>query len=174
LPIIDVAMASGFASLRRFNALLRARYRMTPGELRRSSASRAADQLAFEIAYRPPYDWPAIAAFLEKRAIAGVECVDARGYHRTLRLERQGKAFAGWISVAPARKRAALRIIVSPSLAGALPAVLARVKQLFDVACRPDEIAQALGPLRRTIRAFACRARSTDSRSPCARSSASR
>jgi AraC family transcriptional regulator of adaptative response / DNA-3-methyladenine glycosylase II len=120
---------------------------MTPGELRRSSATRAADHLAFEIAYRPPYDWPAIVAFLERRAIEGVECVDARGYHRTVRVERQGKVFAGWISVAPARKRAALRVAVSPSLAGALPAVLARVKQLFDVACRPDEIADALGDL---------------------------
>src|SRR5688572_18841870 len=79
LPVIEVSMASGFASLRRFNALFRTRYRMTPGELRRSSATRVADRLAFEIAYRPPYDWPAIAAFLERRAIAGVERVDARG-----------------------------------------------------------------------------------------------
>jgi AraC family transcriptional regulator of adaptative response / DNA-3-methyladenine glycosylase II len=147
LPIIDVAMASGFASLRRFNALFRARYRMTPGELRRTSAARAPGELAFEIAYRPPYDWAAISAFLEQRAIAGVECVDARGYHRTVRVERAGKWLSGWISVAPSRKRAALRVSVSPSLAGALPPVLARVKQLFDVACRPDEIAQALGEL---------------------------
>jgi AraC family transcriptional regulator of adaptative response / DNA-3-methyladenine glycosylase II len=36
LPIIEVAMASGFASLRRFNDLFRTRYRMTPGELRRA------------------------------------------------------------------------------------------------------------------------------------------
>ena len=147
LPIIDVAMASGFASLRRFNALFRARYRMTPGELRRSSATRAAGELAFEIAYRPPYDWAAMSAFLERRAIAGVERVDARGYHRTLRVERQGKWHGGWISVAPSRKRAALRVTASPSLAGALPAVLARVKQLFDVACHPDEIAEALGDI---------------------------
>jgi AraC family transcriptional regulator, regulatory protein of adaptative response / DNA-3-methyladenine glycosylase II len=147
LPIIDVAMASGFASLRRFNALFRTRYRMTPGELRRTSTGGTPGELAFEIAYRPPYDWDAMSAFLERRAIAGVECVDARGYHRTVRVERQGKWLGGWISVAPSRKRAALRVSVSPSLAGALPAVLARVKQLFDVACRPDEIARALGDL---------------------------
>jgi AraC family transcriptional regulator of adaptative response / DNA-3-methyladenine glycosylase II len=36
---------------------------------------------------------------------------------------------------------------VSASLAPKLPAVLARVKSLFDLACRPDEIAEALGPL---------------------------
>src|SRR3954469_23473219 len=59
LPVIDVAMASGFLSLRRFNHLFRTRYRMTPGELRRARpAQEASDRLTFDIAYRPPYDWP--------------------------------------------------------------------------------------------------------------------
>ena len=45
----------------------------------------------------------------------------------------------------------------SASLAGAVPALLARVKPLLDLACRPDEIAAALGPLARgRIRACAC------------------
>jgi AraC family transcriptional regulator of adaptative response / DNA-3-methyladenine glycosylase II len=86
-------------------------------------------------------------AFIGRRAIAGVEAVDARAYHRTIRFERKGKTVAGWISVSLSPRRPALRAAVSASLAGALPAVLARVKQLFDVACRPDEIAEALGPL---------------------------
>jgi AraC family transcriptional regulator of adaptative response / DNA-3-methyladenine glycosylase II len=83
--------------------------------------------------------------FLGKRAIAGVEKVDGKRYVRTMRLGR-GEV-AGWIEVAPSPRRAALRVVVSASLAGALPAVLARVKSLFDLACRPDEIAAALGPL---------------------------
>src|SRR6185503_11998505 len=78
LPVIDVAMASGFASLRRFNALFRTRYRMTPGELRRSAPARSAiDRLSFDLAIRPPYDWEAMLAFLGRRAVAGVEAVDA-------------------------------------------------------------------------------------------------
>ena len=148
LPILEVAMASGFASLRRFNDLFRTRYRMTPGELRRTAPSRApADRLAFDLAFRPPYDWPAMLAFLERRAIAAVEAVDARTYRRTLRVERGEKTFAGWISVTLSARRPALRVLVSASLAGALPVVLSRVKQLFDLACRPDEISQALGEL---------------------------
>src|SRR5688500_1868102 len=74
MAVLEVAMASGFASLRRFNDLFRTRYRMTPGELRRTRARREpAESLAFDLAYRPPYDWPAMLAFLEKRAVAGVE-----------------------------------------------------------------------------------------------------
>ena len=84
-------MASGFASLRRFNDLFRTRYRMTPGELRKSAPARAqADRMAFDLAYRPPYDWPAMLAFLGRRAIAGVEAVDGRRYRRTVRIARAG------------------------------------------------------------------------------------
>jgi len=160
MAVLEVAMASGFASLRRFNDLFRTRYRMTPGELRRTRARREpAESLAFDLAYRPPYDWPAMLAFLEKRATSGVEAVDGRRYRRTIRLgpgpvslrdgrgdEKRG-GVAGWIEVAPAPKRAALRIVASASLASVLPALLARAKCLFDLACRPDEIAAALGPL---------------------------
>ena len=46
LPVIDVAMASGFASLRRFNDLFRTRYRMTPAELRRKSPAPSANAIS--------------------------------------------------------------------------------------------------------------------------------
>jgi AraC family transcriptional regulator of adaptative response / DNA-3-methyladenine glycosylase II len=148
LPVLDVAMASGFASLRRFNDLFKTRYRMTPGNLRKSAPVRTdTDRMAFDLAFRPPYDWPAMLAFLERRAIANVEAVDGRRYRRTIRLERGGKMHTGWIEVAPSPRKSALRLTASASLAGAIPTLLAHVKPLFDLACRPDEIAAALGPV---------------------------
>ncbi|MBK8321767.1 MAG: DNA-3-methyladenine glycosylase 2 [Betaproteobacteria bacterium] len=147
LPVLEVAMASGFASLRRFNDLFKSRYRMTPMELRaKAPSSRDADRLVFDLAYRPPYDWASMLAFLEGRAVKGVETVDAKRYRRTVRLEGT-KSVHGWIEVAPSPRKSALRVTASSSLAGALPLLLARVKSLFDLACRPDEIAAALGPL---------------------------
>jgi len=152
LSVVDIAMASGFASLRRFNHLFRERYRMTPGALRRSrTAGAGSDRLAFDLAYRPPYDWPAMLAFLERRAIRGVEEVARGRYRRSIRLPvagaRRDEVRAGWIEVAPSPRRSALRVTVSAGLAAAIPAVLARMKSLFDLACRPDEIAAVLGPL---------------------------
>ena len=144
MSVLDVAMASGFASLRRFNHLFRTRYRLTPAELRRRSPARApGDRLAFDLAYRPPYDWEAMLAFLEYRAITGVEAIAKRAYVRSVRI---GKA-NGWLSVAPSTRRSALRVTVSASLAGVIPQLLARVKHLFDLACHPDEIAETLGEL---------------------------
>jgi AraC family transcriptional regulator of adaptative response / DNA-3-methyladenine glycosylase II len=50
MAVLDVAMASGFASLRRFNDLFRKRYRMTPGELRRAGARRPpGENLRFDL-----------------------------------------------------------------------------------------------------------------------------
>jgi AraC family transcriptional regulator of adaptative response / DNA-3-methyladenine glycosylase II len=147
LPVIEVAMASGFASLRRFNDLFSTRYRMTPGELRRTAASATpASMLSFDLAYRPPYDWDAMLEFLGRRAIPGVEAIDRRTYLRTVRV-RAREEHSGWISVAPSPRRAALRVGVSASLAGALPVTLARVKHLFDLSSDPGEIGAALGPL---------------------------
>ena len=104
--------------------------------------------LKFELSFRPPFDWPAVSAFLGARAIAGVEAVEGGCYRRTVRIARDGKEHTGWIEVALSPKKPALRVAVSASLARALPPVLSRVKALMDLACNPAEVAQALGALR--------------------------
>jgi AraC family transcriptional regulator of adaptative response / DNA-3-methyladenine glycosylase II len=154
LPVTQVAFASGFGSLRRFNALFKQRYRLQPGRLRRHMAvngttngGAASDALHFELSFRPPYDWPALSVFLGARAIAGVEAVQDGRYRRTARIAVDGKQQLGWIEVSPSPKKPALRVTVSASLAKALPPVLSRVKALMDLACHPAEVALALGAL---------------------------
>jgi AraC family transcriptional regulator, regulatory protein of adaptative response / DNA-3-methyladenine glycosylase II len=150
LPVTEVAFASGFGSVRRFNALFRERYRLKPGQLRRQqrgAGPAAADVLAFELSFRPPFDWPAVSAFLGARSIAGVEAVEGGCYRRTARIRNDGKEHAGWIAVEMSPRKPTLRVAVSASLAKALPPVLSRVKALMDLACHPAEVAQALGPL---------------------------
>jgi AraC family transcriptional regulator of adaptative response / DNA-3-methyladenine glycosylase II len=148
LPVTEVALASGFASVRRFNALFKERYRMPPGRLRATRGPGALpDTLAFELPFRPPYDWEAMLAFLRDRAIDGVEMVTAERYRRTVALRHRGSLHVGRIDVRRAPRRAALRVSVSPSLARAVPAVLSRVKHAFDLACDPAVVAAALGPV---------------------------
>jgi AraC family transcriptional regulator of adaptative response / DNA-3-methyladenine glycosylase II len=148
LPVTDVALASGFASLRRFNALFKERYRMAPGRLRKDAADGATPgRLSFELAYRPPYDWDALTTFLAARAIAGVEEVTPERYRRSIAIEVRGTRHTGWIEVRRAPRRSALAVDVSPSLAKAVPAVLGRVKYAFDLSCDPTLVAAALGEL---------------------------
>ena len=58
LPITEVALASGFGSLRRFNDAFRTAYRMAPRDLRkqRETAPDGAQALTLRLGYRPPYD----------------------------------------------------------------------------------------------------------------------
>jgi AraC family transcriptional regulator of adaptative response / DNA-3-methyladenine glycosylase II len=150
LSVTDIAMASGFGSLRRFNALFRERYRLTPSDLRRrADLPRSPDALVLELGYRPPLDWESLLAFLRIRAVDGVEAVDAAVYRRALRIDMAGQAYAGWIAVSRSRRKPALQVELSASLARAIPAVLAKVKRVFDLACNPVEIAAVLGPLAR-------------------------
>lgn len=148
LPITEVALAAGFRSLRRFNALFRERYSLAPGELRRAAPPAADDDaLQLAIEYRPPFDWPRLLAFLARRCVAGVEAVADGEYRRSVRLTQpQGEA-RGWLAIRHDDDAGIIRLRVAPSLTRALPAVLAGVRRLCDTGCEPAAVAAALGPL---------------------------
>ncbi|MGD9943877.1 MAG: AlkA N-terminal domain-containing protein [Burkholderiaceae bacterium] len=155
LSATEVAYAAGFRSLRRFNAVFRERYRLSPTELRAKAGARPAAALRFRLAYRPPYDWPRVFAFLAARLIAGVESIDANGYHRSITLRDGAHERHGWLSARPDAERSLLEIDLSPSLAAVIPQVLQRLRHMFDLDCEPDEVlralplmAQAGGPMR--------------------------
>jgi AraC family transcriptional regulator, regulatory protein of adaptative response / DNA-3-methyladenine glycosylase II len=144
LPITEVALASGFASLRRFNALFAERYRMNPTALRKErGAGGTPGSIACEIGYRPPLDWASLLRYLERHALRGVETVDGSQYRRTARW----RGHVGWLTAEPVPDRPRVRVEVSASLAPALTPVLARVKRLFDLDADPAPIAERLGPL---------------------------
>jgi len=147
MPVTDVAMASGFGSVRRFNDLFRRRYRMSPSGLRRSPPGAAVSTLEFTLSYRPPYAWDVLLDFLAARTIAGVESVAGGAYRRAVSVRTPAGPRAGWVVVRHRPSRHALSVTVSGDLAMAVPPVLARVKRLFDLDCRPHDVAAALGAL---------------------------
>jgi AraC family transcriptional regulator, regulatory protein of adaptative response / DNA-3-methyladenine glycosylase II len=157
LLITDVAFASGFSSLRRFNDAFNTRYGMPPTRLRRKAAADdaavgAGPSSTLQLSYRPPYDWDGILAFLAARALKGIEHVTDTAYARTVRL---GDA-KGWIMVTQSPAKRALMVEFTHSLTPVLPALLSRVKALFDLDARPDLIAKHLGKdarLRSAVRA---------------------
>jgi AraC family transcriptional regulator of adaptative response / DNA-3-methyladenine glycosylase II len=134
LPMSEVALASGFGSVRRFNETFRQLFGRPPSELRRSRQAEtpAADGITVRLPYKAPYDWDAIIRFLSDRAIPGVERAEARRYARTLAVD----GARGVVIVTPRRDHALNVEIHLPKLQ-ALPAVIARVRRVFDLSADP-------------------------------------
>src|SRR5207253_9522444 len=83
LPMLDVAHAAGFQSLRRFNEAVRRGFGRTPTALRREAAGEAA--LTLKLPFHAPLDFESLLGFLGKRALPGIEEVRAGAWRRTVR-----------------------------------------------------------------------------------------
>jgi len=136
----EIAFASGFGSVRRFNALFKSRYGLSPRALRGSAS--APEGVHCQLEFRPPFAWPHLLDYLGRRAIPGVEMTDATHYRRTVSID----AHQGWIAVSLGKKDNSLNVEMSPSLVPVIGAVIARVKRLFDLAAVPTAVSDLLLP----------------------------
>ena len=143
LAMNDVALASGFKSLRRFNSLFKERYRFSPTALRKDSRKPLGTECTFRLSYRPPFCWNSLLRYFRRRFYRGAEWVNGREYFRTVRIGR----LSGWILVTEEADNHALKVEVSPALLPVLLPLIARLRRLFDLDASPDPIAAVLGSL---------------------------
>lgn len=144
MPITQVALVSGFASVRRFNAAFVQHYQLNPTQLRRQGTRPAGDGITIRLGYRPPYDVAAMLDFFGKRSINAIEFIATDGQHpcagRTFRFESGEKAHAGWLLARFDETRCQLVLRVSDSLREVLPLVIRRVRAMFDLDADPAAI----------------------------------
>ncbi len=162
MPVTEIAFASGFASVRQFNASFQQAYQQPPSVLRTrpgAAAGRAADGpgpegtwLTLRLAVRPPFDSQSLLRFLAARAIPGVEVVDGRRYARTIR----SPGGAGVIELIPAAAGTGPgQVLLRARLTGlrGIGQVVSRCRRLLDADADPQPIAavlaadEALAPL---------------------------
>ncbi len=135
MPMSEVALAAGFGSVRRFNETFHDLFRRPPGALRRKAVVESASGLVADagvtlrLRYRPPYDWDAMLAYLEARAIDGVEVVSGESYRRCV---SQGGQL-GTVEVGHEPARSSLAVTVRFPNLRALPSIVDRVRRVFDV-----------------------------------------
>jgi AraC family transcriptional regulator of adaptative response / DNA-3-methyladenine glycosylase II len=136
LPVAEIAFASGFQSLRRFNALFRERFGRPPSDVRRRAEPQGSSgEIALRLDYRPPYDVDGTLEFLRGRAVPGVERVEEGVYLRSVAIGEH----VGAVRVSQAGDSLAAH--VSLSLTPVLMDVVARLRRLFDLDAHPDRIA---------------------------------
>jgi AraC family transcriptional regulator of adaptative response / DNA-3-methyladenine glycosylase II len=137
LSMAQVALASGFGSVRRFNETFQALYERPPSALRRRGERVHEGGVKLSLSYRPPYDWEAMFAALTARG----DTVEGRRWSRILTPEADGAA--GSVSVEPAGA-GKVSICIEAADLKVLPGVLARVRRVFDLSADPDAIARDL------------------------------
>ena len=130
MPMTEVAMAAGFGSLRRFNETFLNLFHRPPSALRRKNSARFEEKdVALRLRYRPPYDWDCMLGFLRARAVAGVEMVDGGRYLRTVEVDGE----MGSIEVTHLANQQSLGVSIRFPHVRLLPAIVARVRRLFDL-----------------------------------------
>jgi AraC family transcriptional regulator of adaptative response / DNA-3-methyladenine glycosylase II len=139
----EVAMASGFGSIRRFNEVFRDLFHRPPSALRhRESAGSAPAEagVSLRLRYRPPYDWDSMLAYLQARAIPGVEVVENGSYQRTVEIDGS----AGSVRVVHLPKQQSLGVAIRFPNVRSLPAIVTRVRRLFDIGADIETIDEHL------------------------------
>ena len=147
LPITDIAFTAGFGSLRQFNDLFRAHYRMTPTLLRRQGMPLprpSRESITVLVGYRPPYRWDALLSFLKRALTPNVEIVHDDAYIRTLSVKNGNIFCEGWIAIENRERQHALAVTIAPSLLPVLPQILTHVRRMFDTGCDPHAIFETL------------------------------
>jgi AraC family transcriptional regulator, regulatory protein of adaptative response / DNA-3-methyladenine glycosylase II len=132
LPMQQIAQASGFGSVRRFNAAVRKTYRRTPTQIRRlarQSGTQPENQYVFRLQFRPPYHWQGMLDFLAPRAIPGVEIVEAGTYRRTISLHGRD----GYFEVSLDKEHDALIARIDFGDPRLLYFIVERIRAMFDL-----------------------------------------
>lgn len=142
LSLAQVALASGFGSVRRFNDAFRERFGRTPSSLRvaRGAAAEGGAVITLRLGYRPPLAWAELLGFLGARALPGLERVEGVTWARAL---REGGELA-WVRVEDEPQRSALRVEIPGVLASRVGSIVSSVRAVFDLDAAPASIDEVL------------------------------
>ena len=143
LPMGQIAMASGFGCVRRFNASIRKVYKRTPTQIRRlarQKGTQSGNQYLFRLNFRPPYHWGGVLSYLAARATPGVEAVENGCYRRTFSLH----GLDGYFEVSLDERRDALSARIGFADPQLLFFIVERIRAMFDLNADWATIVRAL------------------------------
>ena len=148
LSMTNIAYASGFNSVRRFNEVIKGAYAVTPTQMRGtkiakenkttencSSEQQNTNTVSIHLPYRPPFDWPLMLSFFRHRQISNIEKVTDTEYCRSFILEN----CHGWFKITQPTDKTSykakntLLLTVNMDDFSYLNQVITRVRKMFDL-----------------------------------------
>lgn len=132
LSVTDIALASGFSSIRRFNSAIKLFYQQTPTEIRTKRRHKERAQAGLcevELPHSDDYPWQQVLAFYQQRAIDGMEKVHTNGFSRSLSLFDNPIV----IKVEQSTRKNTLRLTIAGAEANQLTRTIAFTRQVLDL-----------------------------------------
>ena len=138
LPMTEIAHASGFKSVRRFNDAFKDRFHRTPSEVRRQRSNRDPG-LEVTLSYRPPFDFKGLLESYRKHQVGNLEWFEDDRMFRVV--ETNGKI--GTIEISDDPENSRLRLKIDVTDLSMLHGLIARVRSLFDLDSDPLLVAES-------------------------------
>lgn len=138
LSMADIALASGFGSVRRFNETFKVLYGRPPSALRRAGRTQSHSRgLILSLPYQPPLDWPQL---LHDLTLRGDRVIEGHWIHD---LDSSVDGTEGQIVVGHKQDNQ-LSVQIDIQDLKCLPAILACVRRVFDLSANPVAISRHL------------------------------
>src|SRR5205085_1220194 len=132
LPITEVAFASGFDSIRRFNDAFKDRFKKAPRDIRRDRISKE-EGLRISIPYRPPFDFEGLMKSYENHRVGHLEWFEDNKMHRVIAMNDR----IGQISIENDKENSSLIVEIDFPNTSAIHSIISRVRNLFDLGSDP-------------------------------------
>jgi AraC family transcriptional regulator, regulatory protein of adaptative response / DNA-3-methyladenine glycosylase II len=148
LPITQIALASGYGSVRRFNDAFRSSYEKTPSAMRAGRASGKHDDsgaIELKLGFNSPYQWVAFADFVAKRAFPAIEEATPTGYRRVFRLAGSAGSFLVAPIVDADSVPQHMRVSIHYAKVEHLGTLVERIRRMFDLNASAALISAHLG-----------------------------
>lgn len=139
LPITEVAFASGFESIRRFNDAFKDRFKKAPREIRRNKVAPGAG-LRISLSYRPPFDFQGLLTSYRNHRVGNLEWFQENTMYRLVALN----GHVGVIAISDNPEKSCLQLEIDFPDTAQIPAIISRVRHLFDLDSDPVMIANTL------------------------------
>ncbi len=141
LSITEIAFASGFSSIRRFNDAFKERFKNSPSETRRNKSALAVGEgLKILVPYRPPFDFEGLMKSYESHRMGNLEWFENGKMHRVVTMN--GKV--GQIAISNDPINSSLVVEIDFPDTSIIHMIIMRVRNLFDLNSDPVVVANAI------------------------------
>ncbi|EOD81169.1 ADA regulatory protein [Grimontia indica] len=137
--VADIAFASGFNSIRRFNDCFQQQLSLSPTQVRRKEF-KSHEAMTLSMSFRPPYNWEAFKRYMAPRIVPGLEWLGENSYGRRFTVQEQQGRFTATLK----KDKNIFEVEIELEDPKLLYHVVNRIRHLLDLDANPEVIDEVM------------------------------